>query len=59
MLQTADSVMQRLQAGRGTLGMLLSDSTLYLETTKTMIMFRELIADMQAHPRKYFKVSVF
>jgi phospholipid/cholesterol/gamma-HCH transport system substrate-binding protein len=58
-IQTADTMMQRLQAGRGTLGMLMADSTLYLETTKTMIMFRELLADMQAHPRKYFKVSVF
>lgn len=57
--QTADSLLQRIQSGRGTLGMLASDSTLYLETTKTMILFRELLTDMQAHPRKYFKVSVF
>ena len=39
--------------------MLAADSTLYLETTKTMTLFRELLADIQAHPRKYFKVSVF
>jgi phospholipid/cholesterol/gamma-HCH transport system substrate-binding protein len=58
-LRTADSLMQGIQAGRGTLGLLAADSTLYLETTKTMILFRELLTDIQAHPRKYFKVSVF
>lgn len=58
-LQAADSLMSKLQAGNGTFGMLTSDSTLYLETTKTVIQFRELLADIQAHPQKYLKISVF
>ena len=58
-LQAADSLMTKLQAGNGTLGMLASDSTLYRETTKTVIQFRELLTDIQAHPRKYLKISVF
>jgi phospholipid/cholesterol/gamma-HCH transport system substrate-binding protein len=58
-LQAADSLMMKLQAGNGTLGMLASDSTLYRETTKTVIQFRELLTDIQAHPRKYLKISVF
>lgn len=58
-LSGADSVMNRLAQGRGTLGMLSSDSTLYRETTATIVELRKLIADIQANPRKYFKFSVF
>lgn len=58
-LVAADSVMSRLQAGEGTLGMLSRDSALYLETTATVVELRKLIADIQVNPRKYFKFSVF
>ena len=58
-LQAADSLMTRIQAGTGTIGMLASDSTLYRETTRTVIQFRELLTDIQAHPKKYLKISVF
>lgn len=58
-LQAADSLMMKLQAGQGTFGMLASDSTLYRETTRTVIQFRELLTDIQAHPKKYLKISVF
>jgi phospholipid/cholesterol/gamma-HCH transport system substrate-binding protein len=58
-LQSADSFMTRLEAGNGTLGMLASDSTLYRETTKTVIQFRELLSDIKANPGKYLKISIF
>jgi phospholipid/cholesterol/gamma-HCH transport system substrate-binding protein len=58
-LVAADSLMTKLQAGKGTMGMLASDSTLYHETTKTVIQFRELLTDIQANPKKYLKISVF
>ena len=58
-LRAADSLMTKLQAGTGTFGMLTSDSTLYLETTRTVVQFRELLTDIQAHPKKYLKISVF
>ena len=58
-VQKADSLMTKLQRGNGTLGMLASDSTLYNETTKTMQQFRELLTDIQEHPKKYLKISVF
>lgn len=58
-LQSLDSLLVRVQAGDGTLGLLATDSTLYRETTQTMRQFRELLVDFQAHPRKYIKVSVF
>jgi phospholipid/cholesterol/gamma-HCH transport system substrate-binding protein len=58
-LHAADSLMTRIQSGNGSLGLLASDSTLYRETTRTVIQFRELLADIQAHPSKYLKISVF
>jgi phospholipid/cholesterol/gamma-HCH transport system substrate-binding protein len=58
-VQQADSLMTRIQQGNGTLGMLATDSTLYRETTATVVQFRELLADIQAHPKKYLKISVF
>jgi phospholipid/cholesterol/gamma-HCH transport system substrate-binding protein len=58
-IQQADTLMTRIQSGNGTLGMLATDSTLYRETTATVIQFRELLTDIQANPKKYLKISVF
>jgi phospholipid/cholesterol/gamma-HCH transport system substrate-binding protein len=55
----ADSVMTRIQDGSGTIGLLVGDSTLYVETTRAVQQLRSLLADIQANPRKYFKFSVF
>lgn len=55
----ADSVISRLQGGDGTIGRLVADSTLYVEASKAVAEFRELLADIRANPRKYFKFSVF
>ena len=58
-VQAADSLMTRLQSGTGTIGLLTSDSSLYLETTRTVVQFRELIKAIEADPKKYLKISVF
>lgn len=58
-LATADTLLLRMQSGRGTLGLLTSDSVLYRETTATVVQLRQLLTDIQANPRKYFKFSVF
>ena len=58
-IEGADSVMTRLRDRTGTLGLLVGDTTLYLETTRTVAQLRQLLADIQANPRKYFKFSVF
>jgi phospholipid/cholesterol/gamma-HCH transport system substrate-binding protein len=58
-VRSADTLMTKLQHGSGTLGMLASDSTLYHETTLTVIQFRQLLTDIQANPKKYLKISVF
>ena len=51
-MQQADSLMTKIQQGNGTLGMLATDSTLYRETTATVIQFRELLTDIQAQPEE-------
>ena len=58
-IQAADSVMTRIQNRAGTIGLLVGDSTLYVETTLAVQQLRSLLADIQANPRKYFKFSVF
>ena len=59
LIQGVDSMISRIERGTGTLGLLVSDSALYQEATLTVRQLRELIADIQANPRKYFKFSVF
>lgn len=58
-LIATDSIMSRLESGSGTLGLLASDSTLYAEATLTVRTLRDLLEDIQANPRRYFKFSVF
>ncbi len=58
-IQAMDSLMSQIQRGEGTLSLLASDSTLYRETTKTIVEMRQLMADIKENPRKYFKFSVF
>jgi phospholipid/cholesterol/gamma-HCH transport system substrate-binding protein len=58
-IQQADTLVSKIQHGNGTLGLLATDSTLYRETTATVVQFRELLTDIQANPKKYLKISVF
>jgi phospholipid/cholesterol/gamma-HCH transport system substrate-binding protein len=58
-LVNADTVMSRIANRSGTLGLFVGDSALYIESKNTMIQLRQLLADIQANPRKYFKFSVF
>jgi len=58
-IQAADSVASRIENRMGTVGLLIGDSTLYVETTLAVQQLRQLLADIQANPRKYFKFSVF
>src|SRR5207244_1707198 len=57
-LTAADTVMSRIANRSGTLGLLVSDSTLYRETTLTMIQLRQLMSDIQANMRKYYSSNV-
>lgn len=58
-LEVSDSLLTKVQSGRGTLSLLTSDSALYHEATRTVQQLRQLLADIQANPRRYFRFSVF
>ncbi len=58
-LQAADSLLTRLQSRESSFGRLATDTTLYVETTRAVVELRELLADVKANPKRYFKVSVF
>src|SRR6185503_3891543 len=58
-IENADTVMARLASRRGTAGMILSDSTLYVETTKAVVQLQELLVDIKKDPRRYFSFKVF
>jgi phospholipid/cholesterol/gamma-HCH transport system substrate-binding protein len=58
-LEASDSLLTRVQEGRGTLSLLASDSALYHEATAAVQQLRQLLADLQANPRRYFRFSVF
>lgn len=56
---TTEQILTRLEQGKGTLGLLSTDSTLYREATMTVVQLRTLLSDIQANPRRYFRFSVF
>jgi phospholipid/cholesterol/gamma-HCH transport system substrate-binding protein len=58
-LEASDSLLTQVQEGRGTLSLLAKDSLLYHEATQTVKQLRQLLADIQANPRRYFRFSVF
>lgn len=59
LLANGDSVMRRLNTGQGSLGLFLTDSSLYRQTDSLLTQLRRLVADVQANPRKYIRLSVF
>jgi phospholipid/cholesterol/gamma-HCH transport system substrate-binding protein len=54
-----EQVVDRVDSGKGTVGMALQDSTLYVEMLQTVQNVNRLVTDIRANPKKYFKVSVF
>ena len=63
---TADSaftslndIVAALEAGEGTLGLLLQDTVLYQELVATNKLVQDLLEDFQRNPRKYINLRVF
>ena len=53
------SVSGRVERGEGTLGKLVNDDQLYADLYTSVRSLKTLIEDIKAHPKKYFKFSVF
>ncbi len=53
------SVLERMDRGEGTLGRLATDESLYDNLSRAADQLATLLADLQAHPKKYINVSIF
>lgn len=58
-LEHGDSVMSRIDAGQGTLGLLVNDPALYRHGDSLLVEMRALVSDMRTHPKKYVNVRIF
>lgn len=52
-------VMSAIQAGEGSLGLLLQDTSLYADLVTTNNLVQDLLRDFQRNPRKYINLRVF
>lgn len=58
-LSATDSLMQGIQSGKGSLGRLAKEDSLYLNLNQTTRNLNALIKDMKEHPGRYIHISVF
>lgn len=54
-----DSLLVKVNAGRGTMGQLMNDTALLAELRRTNRHLDSLVTDFMAHPKKYINVHVF
>ena len=57
--QVLQNVSSKVDRGEGTIGKLVQDEKLYADLNDSVHSLKELIEDIKAHPKKYFKFSVF
>ena len=58
-LAKADKIMAELEQGKGTMGKLIKDETMYTNFAKTSKELELLLQDVRLHPTRYVNVSLF
>jgi len=58
-LRNLNEVIAKVNNGEGSVGLLVNDSTLYMEVEKAARDLNLLLADIKANPKKYVHISVF
>jgi phospholipid/cholesterol/gamma-HCH transport system substrate-binding protein len=58
-LANGDSVMRKINAGQGSLGLLINDASIYRRSDSLLAELRGLVADVKANPKKYVNIHVF
>lgn len=58
-LKRFDNVMGKIDAGHGTLGLMINDSSLYVETNEAMRELRALAQDIRERPSRYIDLRLF
>lgn len=59
LLARSDSVIGKVNAGGGSLGLLINDPSLYRRTDSLVVQLQALVADVRANPRKYVNLRIF
>jgi phospholipid/cholesterol/gamma-HCH transport system substrate-binding protein len=59
LLANGDSVFAKINRGQGSLGLLVTDPTMYRRTDSLVVQLRDLIADIKANPKRYLTVRLF
>ena len=54
-----DRMTAQVEAGEGTLGLLMNDSALVLQTQDVLGALSALLADLQKNPQRYVRLSIF
>lgn len=58
-LSSGDSVLVKINAGQGSLGLLVNNPSLYRDTDSLVVSLRALVTDVRANPKKYVHVKLF
>ena len=58
-LDDFQSVLDKVNNGHGTLGMLMNDDSLYLELNRSATALDSLLSDIKRNPKRYVKFSLF
>jgi phospholipid/cholesterol/gamma-HCH transport system substrate-binding protein len=58
-LGSLSSVIGKIDGGQGTLGMLINDSSLYMEMNQTLREMRMLAGDIRERPQRYISLRIF
>jgi phospholipid/cholesterol/gamma-HCH transport system substrate-binding protein len=58
-LATGDSILVKVNSGKGTLGMFVNDPSIYRRSDSLLVQMQALITDIKANPGKYVRLRIF
>ncbi len=58
-LANGDSVLTKINAGKGSLGLMVNDPSMYRQSDSLLTQLRELVADVKLNPKKYISIRLF
>ena len=58
-LTAGDSVLSKINDGRGSLGLFVNDSSLYRHADSVLVQLQSLLGDVKANPKRYFGLRIF
>jgi len=59
LLRQSVSLTAKIDSGRGSLGLLVNDPSLYRNSDSLLVQLRALVADVRANPKRYVSLTIF